>query len=313
MSALRRWVMALIAMACLPPVRAAERGVLEFPVSWSAPDRVVVPMKLRHGVPAILCAVNGREIWMTLDTGSQRCVLEAETAAKAGVRTMARSAASVEVTGTRGKEIGLVGVPKTMAVGAWKWERLPCVVRTLRSKPAPTALFSKAQVAFDILGMDALGAMCSYVTVDYPRREVAFGFRKRFRPADAAATRQPFETRDGTPFVRASHAGREWLALVDTGASSELELNRTTAQRLGRQPTRTVEAIQFGLGDLGHSGRRKFECLVLPEVTCLGRSWPKAEAMLVEGDSKIGSGLLQGSRITVDFPGAQVWVEKVAR
>ncbi len=287
------------------------RRPMDFPVSWSAPDRVVVAMKIRNGVPTIPCSVNGQEVWMILDTGSEVCVLEAETARRAGVRTIHRSLAEVEVTGAGGEETALVGVPDVVTVGAWRWRGLPCVVRTAPRAATEPGWFSPPRVAFDILGMSALRAMCSYVTLDYPRGEVVFGFRQGYRQGSpATASRQPFAVKRGVPFVKVAAEGHEWSALVDTGASSKMEIDQVTAARFGiRKQARWINAVRFGLGDAGGAKQRRFECLTLPSVTCLGRNWRKVEAMLVANESKIGSGLCADSRLTIDFTGSQIWLE----
>lgn len=289
-----------------------EGEVMNFPVSWSAPDRVAVPMKLRNGLPTIACAVNGHEVWMIVDTGSQKCVLEAATATKAGVRTLHRSVAKVEVTGGRGKESALVGVPETFSAGAWTWRGLPCVVRTPPSPASKRPPFSRTQVAFNILGMDVLESMCSYVAIDYPRREVVFGFRKAFQPANPAAAHQSFETRAGVPYIRLSHAGEKWWSLFDTGASSSMEITQATARRFaGKQRTRWIDTVHYGLG--GEPVRRRLECLTLASVHCLGRDWRNVEAMLVENESKVGSGLVPAFRLTLDFARSRLWLEAPGR
>ncbi len=288
------------------------RNVMNFPVSWSAPDRVVTPMKIRHGLPTIPCSVNGHVMWLIVDTGSEGCVLEAETARDAEVRMIAGTRGSVAVTGARGKETARLGIPDAITIGAWHWQGLPWIVRAShRQTPEKTGWSSGAPMAFNILGMSAMQAMCTYVTIDYARGAVIFGFRQPFQPVVlSAATHQPFEVRHGVPFVKVAHGGHEWASLLDTGASAKMEINQFTAERFElRKQSRWVSAAHLGLGQADDPAQRKFENLILGSVTCLGRSWRNTEAMVVENESKIGSGLCREFRLTVDFAGSQIWLE----
>ena len=153
-------------------------------MSYHAPDEVRVPMKLENGVPKIPCRVNGQEVWMMLDTGSQACILEAATAQQCGVRTVAPSVAAAAVRGIAGTEAALVGVPDSMSIGNWQWNHLPCLIRTQRSTIPGPWIFSRQPVSFNLLGMDAIKSMCSYVCLDYRRGEAVFGFKAG--PAKAA-------------------------------------------------------------------------------------------------------------------------------
>ena len=286
-------------------------SVMNFPVSWSAPEKLVVPMKIRNGLPTVYCSLNGHAVWLIVDTGSQECVLEAATARDAGVRIIDQRRAQIQVTGIGGKEMALVGVPDSISIGTWHCQDLPCIVRATPPVATETGWFSRRTVAFNLLGMSALRAMCSYVTLDYQRREVVFGFKGAFQPTrPATAAHQPFEMRHGVPFVKVSHAGHEWSALLDTGASPKMDIDRSTAEQVGPgKRFRWVNATHVGLGKSDNPKQGRFGRLTLESVWCLGRSWRNVDAMLVEDESKIGSGLCRGFRLTVDFTGSQVWLE----
>jgi predicted aspartyl protease len=292
-----------------PAAPHAGRGGPNFPVSWSAPKQVVVPMKIRNGLPTLPCSMNGHAVWMILDTGSQECVLEAGTARDAGVRMIAETQARVEVAGVSGNELARVGVPDSLEIGAWQVRGQPFVVRASSSPAAGLRWFSSAPPAFNILGMSVLRTMCSYVTVDYAHRQVIFGFGQTFQPA-AAAVHQSFELREGLPFVKVAGDGEEWPALVDTGASSKMEIDPSVAELFrSRGKSRWVDATQFGLGKSNEASPRRFERFTLQSVDCLGRSWRNVDAMLVDNESKIGSGMYRAVRLTVDFTGSQIWLE----
>lgn len=303
------------AQATLPPEQATTsrgtRNVMNFAVTWSAPDRVVVPMKIRNGLPTIPSSLNGRAVWLILDTGSQECVLEDATARAAGVRLVDSPLAHVEVAGVRGNEIAEVGVPDSVSIGSWHWHGNPWVVRTSHHPTTGLASLFGSSIEFNILGMSALRAMCTYLTVDSKRGEVTFGFKGGFQPADpAAASHQPFEIRHGIPYLNVSHGDQAWPFVLDTGASSKVEIVRAIAEEIPMvKPARWVRATQVGLGESEASGRTRIQCLTLESMTFLGRNWRNIEALVVESESKIGMGMWRSSRLTVDFSASQIWLE----
>jgi len=286
----------------------SDVGNLKFSVSWAAPKRVVVPMRMRYGLPTVPCSINGHGVWLILDTGSQACVLEAATAREVGVHVINQPSAQVEVAGARGREIDHLGIPENVSIGDWHWQGLPFVIRT--SPQAVSRGSSGRAIAFNIVGMSAFEPMCSYVTLDYRHHEVVFGFKQTFRPASSAAFHQPFELHHGSPSVKVTHGSQEWNALLDTGASSKFEINRASADQLGlRAHVRWVSASYVGLGDPQRPANQKWEFLDLANINCLGHRWKSIEALAVDDESKIGSGMCQALRLTVDLAGSQIWIE----
>jgi predicted aspartyl protease len=289
-----------------PPTATAKGNATGFPVTWTAPERVAVPMKMRQGLPTVPCTLNGHVIWCILDTGSQECVLEASAARECGVRLVSASQARVEVTGVCGSEFARVGVPESLSIGDWKSKGFPFVVRAADTG-TPAA---KSQIAFNILGMSALQTMCSYVTFDYARHEAIFGFKQRYRPSAAIAGRTPFLMRHGVPMVKISHAGRDWDALLDTGATSKMEISQENASQLDLTGTsRWFRGARIGLGKSSTPRERRFQTFKLTQVACLGQTWRNVDAIVVENDTKIGSGLCESQRLTVDFTSSQIWLE----
>jgi hypothetical protein len=185
------------------------------------------------------------------------------------------------------------------------------VVRPAHDRGAGYLWGGGPSIDFNILGMSALKAMCSYVTIDYRRSEIVFGFRRRYQPAaPAGVSHQAFEIQEGVPFVSVMHDGQGWPAVVDTGATSKLEIRRSSLDRVAlARPPRWIRADQLGLGLETGSAPRRFECLALKSVDCLGRGWQNVDAIIVENESKIGNGLFRDFRFTMDFAGSQIWLE----
>ena len=279
---------------------SADGKRIAFTVSWDAPDEVRTPLRLRNGVPCVPCRVNGREVWAILDTGSERTVLEAETARKCGVRTIPGSVLKAEIGGMNGAETVLGGVPERMAIGAWAWSRMPCLVRTRE-----TRLPSGRTVAFDILGMDVLRAMASYVTLDFRRGEAAFGFRKPYPSAKGEGA--AFQWRHGVPEVSLSAAGGRWSAILDTGASSALHLDHATAAAMGLPGARVANDTMVGLGD--SRLRATSARATVPHVEIMGHGVDDLDTVIVPEYSKVGTGFLRYFKVTLDLKRSRVWLE----
>lgn len=191
-----------------------------FSVEWTVPDEVRVPLRLHRGVPQAACRINGRAVWMIVDTGSQATVLEADTAARCGVLLLERAGGKITLAGLGGTEPARAGLPAEMSLGGWRWRRLPCLVRTRQTR-APGLVLFPARLRFDLLGMDALRAMCSSLTLDFPRRELILRFRQK---SSADPTGEPLEFGDGLPYVRIRGAA----CLVDTGSAGGPEIGLGT-------------------------------------------------------------------------------------
>lgn len=279
-------------------------------VGWSAPKQVALPLKMENGLPIIVASINGTQVPLILDTGSQQCLMEGLTAQSAQVRLVNTKEGAVELAGVGGREWGRIGIADTVRIGAWEVRGLHFCVRLDQNKSRRQAQLFRKPLSFNILGVNALRSMCSFVTIDYRRSEVVFGFEDLFRPGGSKwTTHQSIQFRDGLPFVRVNYRGHEWLALVDTGATSQLEVSPAVAADMrGSAPSRWMKASQVGLGTAENYPQR-FECMSLDYVSCLGRQWKKANAMLVANESKVGNGLFRTSRLTLDFKRSEVWLE----
>lgn len=282
---------------------------LAFSVPWEAPDMVTAKVKFWDGLPHVECKVNDKAVWMVVDTGSQISVLEAETAIKCGVRTIPGSDSHINVVGTDGVESALAGVPQTMAIGAWKWENLPCLVRTHANPGLNAGAFLGRKRLFDLIGMNAIQSMCSYLTMDYPRGQVIFGFRTPYQPQTSAGS-APMQLRGTLPFTTVSDGRNSWETVVDTGSAAAVELNREEAKRLGRLKNAVaIDAEVFGLGKRNQQSASPLMASLLPHFQFGGGQFETVQALVVEDRSKVGSGLLPICRMTLDFQRSRIWVE----
>ncbi len=284
-----------------------QGDVLAFKIAWEAPDVVRAPLKFWDGLPHLQAKINGHDVWLVPDTGSQISVLEAETALRCGVRTIPEESAHIRLLGTSGVESALAGIPDRTSIGNWSWSNLPCVVRTHRSPGVPKSFFSRGE-PFNILGMAAMHTMCSYVTFDYRRSEIVFGFRQLFL-ATGGSSSGPMTLDGGLPIVQAACQGRRWPLLLDTGSAAPVELNRALGERLHLHGTALpYRAMQVGLG--GEYARpAELSVAGFSDFVFAGRVFPRTIVMIVPDQSKIGDGLLTNFRFTLDFQRKVIWLD----
>ena len=280
-----------------------------FEASWDAPKEVHRPMLWINELPAVNCSVNGGPVFpVIVDTGSQGCVLEASTAVERKVQIVNPSDIHFTLSGIAGSENALMGLPDLVKIGDWKMSRFPLLVRTRQSQVSMGLPFYNKRFSFNVWGMDPTKRLCSYLTLDYPRREVIFGFSGNYKPVHRLRWRTQLHYYQGLPQLTLHSQGVTWQAIVDTGASSLLELNEDTARRM-HVPMIKADATRIGLG--GSLGPSQAPCMVarLDRLEGIGPKLANPYAMVVNDYSKVGTGLLQGFRVTFDFASNQFWVE----
>ena len=108
----------------------------------------------------------------------------------------------------------------------------------------------------------------------------------------------------GTPILRLTVAGREWVAVIDTGFDGELELPDDLAQHFQRSPTgpaRTTLAAGTIIEEELYMIDFPFDGAVVQAETAFA---PVAEIL-------IGTGLILEYRLDVNFVERTVLLEKV--
>ena len=210
-----------------------------------------------------------------------------------------------------------MGLPGRVEIGDWHWEGMPCLVRTKRTDISGRGSVGERRFAINVLGMDMLRRMCSYVTLDYPAAKVVFGFREVFQPRAGDKTwRAPMETRSGLPLVRVGDGRSEWRAVVDTGSSCCAEISNDVAQFCGRELLEGAErspVVRVGVGVPRPGGGAGISATHVRSLELLGPRLLNVPALLVPDCSKIGSGLLRPFRATLDFKRSVLWLEDARR
>ena len=161
----------------------------------------------------------------------------------------------------------------------------------------------------NVLGMDVMRRMCSFVTLDYPGARAIFGFRDMFKPdAGLKSWRTPLMVKGGLVYVRVGDGRSKWMALVDTGSSSCVEVGRDIAERGGlRQGVALPQIFRVGVGT--SNSNAAVPVAGIRSLELLGPTLLNVPAVLVPDSPKIGSGLLRRFRVTLDFRRSLLWLE----
>ena len=273
---------------------------------WSSPGVVRVPIEIRSGLPCVRARINDAcDIWMIIDTGSQRSVLEGDVASRAGIGKLGES----RLIGLGGDEKASLGRIANLQIGGARLSNLPCLIRQQETSVRTGALMERAPVAFNVLGMDAFSGLCTWVAVDYRTHHLELAFNRTYAPKSGAAWKHPLTLRDGVPWLLLQCQTIRWWGLVDTGAGSMLDIESHVATELGLVVAPGGGA-RIGIGTREPKSAAASRGLaVLPKVEGVGPSLHGVSAVVGPGPPKLGSGLLQQFRIVLDFAAAAVWIE----
>lgn len=270
------------------------------------------PFKMINGVPRIECRVNDRKsIPFIFDTGASHSMLNAADAVKLKVLTLRADAGAVPMVGVIGKEQGRFGMIETLTLGDWRIRGYPCVVRTHQNgiqTGGATRFFQP-----NLLGFDIAAESCSYLTVDYLKGELVYGFGGVFSPPTGPrVAKAPFKLVMGVPVTRVSINGQHWDALIDTGSFNGIEVSTPLAERLGiHQRSKPVEGLAvFGVGGTMSSSEAGLRVATVPRLQTCGMWHQGVDVDISPGPPRIGSLFLKDYRTTIDFRRKVIWLER---
>jgi predicted aspartyl protease len=279
----------------------------------AAPDETRVRFEADSWIPRVQCRLNGGEpVGMMLDTGSQRTVLDGAVAAENEVKVLDFDTTQFMLAGVVGKEKAMVGLLSPLTIASASISQYPCLIRT-HQNAAHIGLFWREKIDLNLLGFDLPLRLCSHLTVDYPRGEIVFGFRQTFQPASRNCVSEPLVIHNALPHVRLRVGDVEWLALVDTGSSFGVEVDRHLGARLGID--RNAREIRGGLinAAIGGTVDPKSAGVKLAEVDALQGLGPvhrDAEVAISPGTPRVGSYFLKDYRVTFDLRRKLLWLER---
>ena len=266
---------------------------------------IVVPVQFRAGAPHVMASINGKgAIPLLLDTGATMSVFEPDVATGCGL--MPTGGRRVQIRGVHGIAGASQAVMNTMDLGQWHTTNVPVLVRG-------TSSFRPGGLGSAILGMDHLRRHCSFMTIDYRSGSVELGFSRAFQPTSRAVTRTPLRWSMGMPIIRVSAGGISWDAVVDSGSSWGIVIDQSTAARLGHAHDGIGMGsglILSGVGGSVRADRAGARTIQIPAATLCGETHHGAILYVMPGPQRIGSRFWQNTRLTVDFRGNALWLER---
>jgi predicted aspartyl protease len=279
----------------------------------AAPDETRVRFDADSWIPRVQCRLNGGQpVGMMLDTGSQRTVLDGAVAAEHQVKVLDFDTTEFMLAGVVGKEKAMVGLLSPLTIASASISQYPCLIRT-HQNAVHIGPFWREKIDLNLLGFDLPLRLCSYLTVDYPRGEIVFGFKKVFQPTSKNRVTEPLIISNALPHVRLRVKNVEWLALIDTGSSFGVEVDQRLAAKLGID--KGAREIRSGLinAAIGGTVDPKSVGVRLAEVDALQGLGPlhrDAEVAISPGTPRVGSYFLKDYRVTFDLRRNLLWLER---
>ncbi|MEZ5387747.1 MAG: retropepsin-like aspartic protease [Prosthecobacter sp.] len=269
-----------------------------------------VPMYYESGIPHIKVSLNGRKPRkFMLDTGATFSVFDAEQAVEFGMRTVPQ--VRPRMAGVLGNEPGMAAVIPTLQIGSWRLENLPCIIRMQRTAVGSGIL--KEQLGVSVLGVHLAAVNCKYLTLDFLRDEVEFGFSRSFGGKTRKHMHQTkMAMKNGVPSITLKKGRVQWDAVVDSGSVFGVQLDQNIATVLGYRDGGWHVGGDYlitGIGGAQTPEEAKVRVLEFPALGLFGSYYPFAEVDVMPGPSRIGTYVLEDYRVTLDFEHGVLWVE----
>lgn len=269
---------------------------------------VTLPLFIVAGLPTLDVQIgSGGKVPMMLDTGASRTMIQANLAVKKKLPILNPAEMTVEMKGVIGSEKGRVGLLDPLILGTWAVHDYPCFVRTYESRFLNLVDFPES-----LLGFDLAHQHCTYLTLDYRRNKVVFGFGESYAGQVGPRTsKTPFTVKQGVPFITVKSGGTQWEAIVDSGSFNGVEINEEIATRLNLQGTgEKIEGLHLAaIGDSVTSAEVNMRRVRLKELRLLSGTYRDAEVDISPGHARIGSRFLMDYRVTFDFKRKLLWLE----
>jgi len=260
-----------------------------------AAQRRSLPYETSRGLIFVRGNVAGREVWVLIDTGASRTIVDAGLARAAGLATEAATASLATPSGPlaaqRVRNLRL-GFPGRMDA------RLPLA---LSADLGPVSAMLGRRVEA-VLGWDILARVA--MLVDPAGATLEFGESGMLSPPAGAAS-VPLSTRGRIP-VR---VGKENVSLlVDLGSNHNVGLCADAWARLAPEGAAT-RPIEVGHGQGRREARRAG---VLPQVIMGHATFRNVSTAIEpgrpeEGDGHVGLGLLSGLVFMLDAGAGRMW------
>jgi predicted aspartyl protease len=289
----------------------AKGGVNVKTHSVPPPEGVLnVPMYYERGVPYIKVSLNGhKEKKFMLDTGATYSVFDAEQAVEYGLRTVPQ--VRPKMAGVLGTEPGMGAIIPTVQIGTWRLENLPCIIRMQRTAIGTGIL--KEHLGISVLGVHLAANHCKYLTLDFLKEKVEFGFSRSFPgPVRKHMHKASLNMSHGVPTTLLKYGKMNGEAVVDSGSVFGVQLDRRIAEVLGYKNGGWHVGGNYLITGVGGAQTPKDAHVRVLEFQALGlfgSCYPFAQVDVMPGPSRLGTYLLEDYRVTLDFEHKVLWVE----
>ncbi|MBL9115225.1 MAG: aspartyl protease family protein [Verrucomicrobiaceae bacterium] len=286
-----------------PDVTREKMQVPERPVVTNGGEgTVMLSMDVSSRLPLIRAGINdSRHKPFLFDSGSAYSLLQATTAIQNKVVLFDPELIPIRVTGIAGKE-SVRGGLVTLNLGDWRAQSVPTLVRTHRTDMAMLGAIRTESLDVDIIGLNPLRSLCSFITLDYRRRQFVLGGTNLFQPLGEARG-VPLIFINGLPHIMLSSGGRQWISLVDTGSAYGIEIPLDVAKQIGADQGAipVLDSHQIGIGGSVDVQKLGVSVTRIKRIDGLGRPLLDFPVAIRPGEGRIGSNFLRNYRITFDF------------
>lgn len=269
-----------------------------------------VPMYYENGIPHIKVSLNGQKPRKFMfDTGATFSVFDAEKAVEYGLKTIPQ--VRPQMSGVLGHEPGMAALVSTVQIGTWRLENLPCIIRMQRTTAGSGIL--KENFGISVLGVHLAANHCKYLTLDFLKNEVEFGFSRSYPgPRRKHVHKASLSMTGGVPTTTLKYGRFNWQAVVDSGSVFGVQLDQNTASVLGYKNGGWHVGGNYlitGVGGAQSPKEAGVRVLEVPALGLFGSYYPFAEIDVMPGPSRLGTYLLEDYRVTLDFEHKVLWVE----
>ncbi len=293
-------------------IKMTEKGGVNIRTNSVPPPEGVlrVPMHYEQGVPYLKVSLNGHKPKkFMLDTGAASSVFDAEQAVEYGLRTVPQIRPTM--AGVLGNEPGMAAIIQTLQIGTWRLENLPCIIRMQRTAVGSGIL--KEHLGICLLGVNILAKNCKYATLDFLKEEFEFGLTRSFPgPVRKHTHKASLSMKHGVPTTLLKYGKMSWEAVVDSGSSFGVQLDRRVAEVLGYKNGGWDVGGNYlitGVGGAQTPREANVRVLEFKALGLFGSYYPFAQVDVMPGPSRLGTYLMEDYRVTLDFEHNVLWVE----
>ena len=286
-------------------------GQLQLRYRWQISKGAVfrVPMSTELGIPSVPASINGIEVPVILDTGNAFPIL-LDAASAAGLSLPTIQGAKAKGTGIGGNVDVLLARYDSISLANQRILGKGVAGIFLHSYRTTFAGVTIKEIPLNLLGLPLLEQFSS-VTIDVPRGEIIFAYKRPYQPSQRASS-FPFTIEDGRMWVSLQIDDQSVRAFFDTGCGSGLRLPEKTLKQLPEGALKSPFLRKRKA--MGVGGVEQERVGILREAILGNLRLTPLEFDTSSGGSDTLLGWLpfRKNKITIDFDRRKVWVERSA-